>query len=391
MHQLRMKHAFALMQQLESSEWPVSGGYVRDSAWASDVYTKWPPPRVVAPSAGISALVSAPYTVVRLNDVVCAVCDAASEADGEDEPDDEPPPPPPPPAAPPSAPRVARPPAKRSAAAVAVGAVPATAGGKKAKQQGSQAAAPRKKGGGGATRKAAATQAVGLQISPLPPGMIHPWVSREGGASAAPLAEEAAKVWEVLEGNGATGLFTHVSVGMGAGCRLLVALHAGCWVARLKVHERGACVTVMVQWASAMCPGACRRRAERVTMYVMPVCVVQVGWLVKVLQDSHPYASFKLKDEHLEDYNAQDLSRLSLFGGVKAGKDRQFVKPHLLIGTGHGFCTGGWCAGKVCVCSGRDVGTGTMFVITLLWGACGCCMHVVRGSRDVCGSGHALH
>jgi hypothetical protein len=159
---------------------------------------------------------------------------------------------------------------KRGAAAVADGAAPTTAGGKKAKQQGSQAAAPRKKGGGGATRKAAATQPVGLQISPLPPGMIHPWISLEGGASAALLAEEAAKVWEVLEGNGATGLFTHVSVRVGAGRRLLVALHAG----RVKVHERGACVTVMVLWASAMCPGACRRRAERVTMYVMPVCVV---------------------------------------------------------------------------------------------------------------------
>jgi hypothetical protein len=88
MHQLRMKHAFALMQQLENSEWPVSGGYVRDSAWAADVYTKWPQPRVVAPSAGISALVSAPYSIVRLNDVLCAVCDAASEADGQSEPDD---------------------------------------------------------------------------------------------------------------------------------------------------------------------------------------------------------------------------------------------------------------------------------------------------------------
>jgi hypothetical protein len=116
-------------------------------------------------------------------------------------------------------------------AAEADAAAPATGGGKKAKQQGSQAAAPRKKGGGGATKKAAATPAAVIQISPLPPGMIHPWVSREGGASAAPQAEEAAKLWEVLQENGATGLFTHVSVENGVGGRLLVVLHAGCCVA----------------------------------------------------------------------------------------------------------------------------------------------------------------
>jgi hypothetical protein len=116
-----------------------------------------------------------------------------------------------------------------------------------------------------------------------------------------------------------------------------------------------------------------------VTMHVMPLCVVQVGWLVKVVQESHPCASFKLKDEHLEDYNAQDLSRLSLFGGVKTGKDRQFVRPHLLIGTGHGFCTGGWCVGKVGVCSGRDVAKGTVHVIMLcgeeVGKLCMCLMH----------------
>ena len=61
----------------------------------------------------------------------------------------------------------------------------------------------------------------------------------------------------------------------------------------------------------------------------------------KAEEETDPPARSQVTDEHLEPYNAQDLSRLSLFGGVEVGKDRQFARPHLLIGTAHGFCTGG--------------------------------------------------